>query len=57
MQVTAASDVDAFISNSFFVLVYSLTSRVPSENLLLIADNERDANICHATGIFVPDSN
>ena len=29
---------------------------MPSENLLLIADSEKDADMLYATGIFVPDS-
>ena len=55
MRVIAASDVDAFISNSFFVLAYSLASRMPSENLLLIADSEKDADMLYTTGLFVLD--
>ena len=55
-QETAVSVADrASVKISFHDLAPYLNWRVPSENLLLIADSEKNADMLYATGMFVPD--
>ena len=35
--------------------VYSVFEMTKSENLLIVADSERDADMLYAVGMFVPD--